>query len=190
MDNEREKNNAIYFNEGSFIGAGENCLFERDGTTKLGGILGITDKGYISKEHRSACGIGRKVPATAKYALVREYEIVEYEGTDNNPDPSVYTNLPSSLPEAIPTAVCCYIPVEDVKDIAFVFPIDTIQVGRYSPAGLHNAFFTTHYRNPGGRLQPLNNLVPFRNLKSFSKRVWDFTTTLKGEENKARMHAV
>ena len=145
---ERDKNNCIYFNNGSYIGSGEHIFYGNE--NKLGYALEIIDKGYISKEHRNACGIGRKVAARAKYALVREFQVTRFgEDEDNNPNPALYPNLPKFLPEATPTATCSYIAVEEVKDIALVFHIDELQAGLKDPGGLHNAFFTFQCRNPG-----------------------------------------
>ena len=110
---EREKNNCIYF-EGSFISSAEYVLYG-DGA-KLGYILDIKDKANIPKDERSACGINRKIPGTAKFALVREFETK----VSPNPDTEVYTMLPArGLQEAIPTSNCCYIPVEEIKDVAY-----------------------------------------------------------------------
>ena len=107
---EREKNNCIYF-EGSFISSGECVLYGDGAAAKLGYILDIKDKANISKDERSACGINRKIPGTAKFALVREFETK----VSSNPDTEVYTMLPArGLQEAIPTANCCYIPVEEI----------------------------------------------------------------------------
>ena len=183
MFKERDKNNCIYFNNGSYIGSGEHILY---GDGRLGYILEIKDKGYISKEHRNACGIGRKVPARAKYALVREFQVTRFgEDEDNNPNPALYPNLPKFLPEATPTATCSYVAVEEVKDIALVFHIDELEAGLKDPGGLHNAFFTFQYRNPGGRLQPLAEYDSFPNPHSFSARVWDLESTLIEEKRKA-----
>ena len=179
---EREKNNCIYY-DGNLISSGEFVLYNGGNEgDKLGYILDIKDKANISKLDRAACGIPRKALGTSKYALVRE---IQTRHGVANPDPQKYNLLPRNLPEAIPTANCCYIPVEEVKDVAFVFHIDQIQGGRCNPAGFNNAFFTKKCRNPSNRTCKLDAFNSFPNPKSFSKRVWDFASTAREEKRKA-----
>ena len=173
---EREKNNCIYF-DGSFISSAEFVLC---GDGSLGYILDIQDKANISKEDRSASGIPWKTPGTAKFALVREFET---KHGVTNPNPQKHTMLPKGLAEAIPTATCSWIPIEEVTDIAYVFHINDIHAGKCSPGGRPNAHFARRCRNPSDELAPLKEIDPFPNPCSFSKRMWDAGTTARLELN-------
>ena len=82
--------------------------------------------------------------------------------------------LPKGLPEAIPTAVCNWIPVEDVHGFAVLFDIDDINNLEFNPAGLDNAYFTRRYLTPSGRYSTQKEFISFPNPKSFSKRMVDF----------------
>ena len=166
---EGNKYNCIELFQGSLIRKGEFCTYGED--KQVGFIMDSLDKCYISKEERRACGISGSIKKDARYVLVRE--IITRHGVAN-PDEDRYDMLPPGLPEAIPTAVCNWIPVEEVHGIAFLFDIEKIQDLTYNPAGIANAYFTRRYTNPSGKYCTQKDFVSFHLGRSFSKRMWDF----------------
>ena len=79
--------------------------------------------------------------------------------------------VPKVLKEAIPTSNCTHIPVQQVKDIAFLFHADEIQSGKYRPGGVNNGYLVRRCRGLKGQTRKLNSFNAFRNQNGFRWRI-------------------
>ena len=121
--------NVIILN-GSYVGAGEYITYHgNSGQSKeessfcLGQIISIEDYRDIPRLERTACRLPR-CSGNARFILVR---CIETKDRLCHPEMNLeqYNNLPKMLPEAIPTCKLCFIAVEQVQSVAFLFRVMT-----------------------------------------------------------------
>ena len=147
----------------------------------LGQVISVVDYRDIPRLERK--GMPRVI-GTARFVLVRRIIVQNgLEQPELNPD--LYGRVPKQIDEAIPTCNLTYIPVGDVKSIAYLFHIDDVQAGKYKPGGIGNAFAVRRERDQHEKLHDLESFLSFCHPCCYSKRMWDAQIAIQEESRKA-----
>jgi hypothetical protein len=179
-------------NSSALLRAGEYILYgpsqwlhpeHEDNPLLVGQILDIADYRDIIhceiSEILMKRTLGHAPSPTEQFVLIRRMPF--FHRRDFVKDARDYPMVASSLREVQKSSVCHWHAVEHIKSIAFVFHIEDINDGRYSCAGIKNAFIIRstapmYLAQPSTPLDKADFdpfLSPFGQCESYSKRMWN-----------------
>jgi hypothetical protein len=124
-------------------------------------------------------------PAKAQYVLIRQMPLLEHRNIVE--DEKNFPYVASSQGEVQISASYHWHDVKHIKCIAFVFHIDHVNEGRYSCAGIRNAFIVREALSDNPTLLPISIdkdafdpfNTPFGDCESYSKRMWNSISSIK-----------
>ena len=132
-------------NCGGIIRSGDYVRYQVTNHHKMllvGQIIAIADLEQIPRAERRAC-VDARGNGDDRMVLIRHFKFPRANSVAR-PNSANYPNISASLREVVQTNNLEWIRVANVRSIAFVFHIETINQGVNNCSGMRDAFFISH----------------------------------------------
>lgn len=164
-----KEGNCVVVDTGGLVRSGEFVACEiSNRKSSIGQIICLEDRRDVEPDELIECG-ELDGHGSDRLALLRRCDRVGLEGRPLHLDPERHPRVPDSLTEVELTPQCIWIPSDQIKSIAFLFQVDTVQDGRHMCSGIENAFFLCGRRDVNN-----HEVIPvFRiRLRTFLVSAW------------------